>query len=143
LGDRVPNRRENQIAVAAGAILLWVFGAVWYMALSAPWLAAIGRTEQQVQRYGMAPFIVALALCWLVCYGIANVLTFSPVHSSARGARLGVFLGVCIFGAMSLMQILFSGENLSLFAIDGGYGIIGMALSGALIGWMKPGTARA
>jgi type IV secretory pathway VirB2 component (pilin) len=139
----MPNRRENQLAVAAAAALLWVFGAVWYTALSAPWLAAIGRTEQQVQRYGAAPFAVALVLCWLVCYGIANMLSFNPVHSGAHGARLGAFLGVCIFGAMSLMQILFSGENLSLFAIDGGYGIIGMALSGALIGWMKPGSSRA
>jgi hypothetical protein len=137
----MPHRRENHFSVLAAGALFWVFGGLWYTALSVPWLAASGRTEAQVERYGAAPFVVAVALCWLAAYGIAKLLSYSPTHSAQRGAQIGVFVGICIFGTVSLMQVLFEGHDLMLFAIDGGYGVLGLALVGAVIGWMKPGPA--
>jgi hypothetical protein len=122
--------------------LFWVFGGIWYTSLSAPWLAATGRSEAQVARYGALPFIVAVALSWLVAYGIAKSLSYSTTHSVVRGVQIGAFLGVCIYATVALMQVLFEGRDLMLFAIDGGYGVVGMALTGAVIGWMKPGAAR-
>jgi hypothetical protein len=136
----MPHRRENHLAIIAAAALFWVFGGLWYTALSVPWLAATGRTAAQVERYGAVPFIAAVALCWLASYAIARLLSHSPTHSAARGLQIGVFLGVCIYGTVALMQILFEGRDLMLFAIDGGYGVIGMALAGGVIGWMKPGA---
>jgi hypothetical protein len=138
----MPHRSENHLAVLAAAALFWVFGGIWYTALSVPWLAATGRTEAQVARYGALPFIVAVALSWLVAYGIAKSLTYGTTHSAVRGVQIGAFLGLCIYGTVALMQVLFEGRDLMLFAIDGGYGVIGMALTGAVIGWMKPGVAR-
>jgi len=134
----MPHRHENHFAIAAAAALFWVFGGIWYTALSAPWLAATGRTEAQVERYGAVPFIAAVALCWLASYAIAKALSYSPVHSAKRGVQIGVFVGICIYATVELMQVLFEGRDLMLFAIDGGYGVIGMALAGAVIGWMKP-----
>jgi hypothetical protein len=137
----MPLRRENHIAILLADIVFWLFGAVWYNSLSSPWLAASGRTIAQTQRYGLVPFVAALGLGWLAAYGIAKMLSFSANHSPIRGAQIGAFLAICIFATVSRMQILFEGHDLMLFAIDGGYGVIGMALMGALIGWMKPGAA--
>lgn len=132
-------RRENLVAITVAAIVLWLFGAVWYGALSAPWLAATGRTLEQVHRYGAMPYIAALPLSWAACYGIANMLAYSPFHTPSNGVRVGLMLGTSIFAAMALMQILFEGRTWMLFVIDGGYGILGLGVAGGLIGWMKPG----
>jgi len=136
----MPRRSENHLAIIAATALFWVFGGLWYTALSTPWLAATGRTKEQVERYGAVPFIAAVGLCWLASYAIAKLLSHSSTHNAARGVQIGLFLAVCIYGTVALMQVLFEGRDLMLFVIDGGYALLGMALAGAVIGWMKPGA---
>jgi Protein of unknown function (DUF1761) len=136
----MPHRRENHLAIITATALFWVFGGIWYTALSAPWLAATGRTKDQVERYGAVPFIAAVVLCWLASYAIAKLLSYSPTHNAGRGLQIGVFLAICIYGTVALMQVLFEGRDMMLFAIDGGYAVLGMALAGAVIGWMNPGA---
>jgi len=139
----VPHPRVNHAAIAVATIVFWAFGGAWYTLLSVPWLAATGRTAAQVQRYGMLPFVAAIALCWLASYTVATLLRDSGRHNARHGARLGAFLGIGIYGTIGLMTILFEGHDLMLFAIDGGYGIVGLALVGAVIGALKPGAASA
>ena len=54
----------NVVSVLAAAVAAWLFGAVWYMALSRPWIAAHGwqGREDMPRRGGMAtaaPFIIS------------------------------------------------------------------------------------
>ncbi len=39
----------NYIAVVVAGVASFAFGAVYYMTLSKPWMAAIGKTEEQVK----------------------------------------------------------------------------------------------
>lgn len=135
-------RRESQTAVLVASAVLWLIGAGWYTALGRPWLAATGRTLEQVQHYGVAPYLLALPLCWVTCYGLANVMTFNAEHSPARGVMIGFFLACTVFAPLTAMQVMFAGLSPLLFVVNGGYGLLGMAICGGLIGAMKPGAAR-
>jgi hypothetical protein len=132
-------RKENHIAIIAAAIAFWLFGALWFNLLGGPWLALVGKTEAEVQRYGMIPFIAATGLCWIAAYGVANIMTFHSSHSPVIGAKIGFFVSVCFFAALSLMNFLFEGRPIGLFLIEGGYGVIGVTLMGAIIGAMRAG----
>ena len=39
----------NYLAILIAAVASWLAGAVWYMALAKPWMAAIGVTAEQIK----------------------------------------------------------------------------------------------
>jgi hypothetical protein len=53
-----------------------------------------------------------------------------------------VLTGVCIFGAMLANLYSFEARPIALMLIDGGYGIIGFALTGAIVGAMRARAGR-
>ena len=51
----------NWLAVLVGVVLSWLIGAGYYMALSRQWLAAIGKSRQEVPT-SLEPMFRRLAL---------------------------------------------------------------------------------
>ena len=53
----------NHLAVLIAAVAGFAFGAAYYMTLSRPWLAAMGKTREELAAAGKgspAPFIVSI-----------------------------------------------------------------------------------
>jgi len=48
-------RRPNYLGIVVGAIVMFVWGAIWYTLLGNAWLAALGKTPDQLLRYGYFP----------------------------------------------------------------------------------------
>jgi len=42
----------NHLAVLAAAVVSWIFGAVWYGALGKQWMAALGKTKEELMPGG-------------------------------------------------------------------------------------------
>lgn len=130
-------RRPNYAGIIVGAIVLFVWGAIWFTALGSVWLAATGRTKDELMLYGFWPFVIAFLAGILVSYCFDNMLWHYESGNAAKGAQVGLLTGICIFVAMLLNLYSFEARSVMLMLLDAGYGVIGFVLTGAAVGAMR------
>lgn len=135
-------RRPNYLGIVAGAIVMFVWGAVWYTLLGYAWLAALGKSTDQLTRYGYFPYAVSFAAGLLIAYCFDNMLWHYETGTAKKGAQVGFLIGVCIYAAMLLTLYFFQGQSFTLMLIDGGYGVIGFVLTGATVGALRAWSGR-
>jgi len=129
----------NYLAILIAAVASWLAGAVWYMALSKPWLAAIGITPEQIheRRKGPGAFL-PFVYAFLACAVIAWVLAGLVAHLGPVTLRSGTISGLFCWGGFVITTMLvnnrFAMRSPKLLLIDGGYWLIVLVLSGAIIG---------
>ena len=64
----------RHIAVWIAAIVFFVLGAIWYTVLSARWLAAIGKTMEQItaeQGGSPLPYVIGFVAILVMCYALS------------------------------------------------------------------------
>ncbi|HET7814857.1 MAG TPA: DUF1761 domain-containing protein [Candidatus Baltobacteraceae bacterium] len=127
--------RINHLAVFVSAIAFFLLGALWYTVLFGhTWMQLTGAAEKPAGNMA-APFIGSFILDWILAYVMAIALSKSDNPNMVRhGVEFGVFMGLGVFGTMSLMNFLYEGRSFALWAIDAAYVIAGMAIMGAIIG---------
>ena len=109
----------NWLAVVLAAIASFAFGAVWYMSLSNQWLAALGKTRQQLQ-VGNKPFIWSIAMELVLAYFIALLtpaLTGEVTIVSGMVVGAHMWLGFVI--TTLILNHRYEGMRWSLTIIDG------------------------
>ncbi|HEY0615459.1 MAG TPA: DUF1761 domain-containing protein [Candidatus Elarobacter sp.] len=135
-------RRPNYLAILAGAVVFFAFGAIWYTVLSGAWLAAVGKTKAELGMSGVTPFIVSLAAALLIAYCFDNMLWHYERADAAKGAQVGLLTGVCIGTALLATTYSFEGRPVALIAIDAGYAVFGFMASGAVVGALRGRATR-
>jgi hypothetical protein len=109
----------NWLAVVLAAIASFAFGAVWYMSLSNRWLAALGKTREQLQ-VGNTPFIWSIAMELVMAYFIALLtpaLTGEVTIVSGMVVGAHMWLGFVI--TTLILNHRYEGMRWSLTIIDG------------------------
>ncbi len=135
----------NYIAVVVAGVASFAFGAVYYMTLAKPWMAAIGKTEEQVKSESSPVVYVTVVIAQLVmAFMMAGVLGHMMPLGGGEGAAPSVTLanglitGFCIWFGFVLTTMLinhgFQGQKRSLSVIDGGHWLGVLLLQGAVIG---------
>jgi hypothetical protein len=136
----------NIVSILIAAVAAWIFGGIYYSALSKPWLAAQGKTleqckAEQAAKSGMAkgaPFVVVfiseIIIAW-VLYGIL-------IHLNMFTMRAGIISGaLCWFGFV-LTTIAtnnaFGGRRVMLTVIDSVGWLGAFVIIGAIVGGMGP-----
>ena len=131
----------NHAAVWLSAILYFLFGAGWYTAWSTEWIEGVGKTREQLeQQMGGAPtaYVIAFVAALAIAYTLARVLEKFDLRTPVRGALGGALIGLGFIGAAIATNYGFEARPLSLWLINTGYVVIGMAIMGAIIGpWRK------
>ena len=107
------------IAIVA-AVAAFAFGAVWYTALSQPWMAVSGVTEARQKAGGPSPFVIGLVAMVLVAGMMRHLLGTSGV---------GTFL-VTPWVAMIYACAM---RKPALTVIDGANCIVGCSIMGAVL----------
>ena len=132
--------RINLIAVAVAAIVYWLLGAGWFTVLKQPWLAGVGKTEEQLRQSssaGMA-YVVALVCNLLMAYVIAWVVISTGPQTAMRGMMIAALLWVGLAGAAIATEHAFEARSLQFFFISAGYPLVGGLIMGAIVGaWKK------
>ena len=119
--------------VLAGAAAFFVVGMIWYGGLfGKAWQKASGVTDEQAQSGNMA---VIFGLCFVCEFLSAAVLWHllartSPAPHVIMMMAVG-FAGGVMIPAMAI-NYLFQRKPLSLFIIDGGHFLFGMAAMGGV-----------
>ena len=128
----------NPLAVLIAAIGGWLVGGAWYAAFAKPWMAALGKTREDLVgpsgKPSPIPFVVSFfALLLMAAVLSALVSRFGPV-TLGQGILVG-FLAWLGFVLTSMgVNHGFTGQRPALIAIDGGHWLAVLLLQGAVIG---------
>jgi hypothetical protein len=132
----------NIWGILAATAASFIFGGIWYSALSKPWLAALGKTEIELKATARPmPMLFALSIAGQLI--MAWVLTGLLIHLTKAGIpanlRTGLITGAfCWLGFVATTLATnhgYQGNKLSLTLIDGGHWLGVLAIQGALLGW--------
>lgn len=118
------------IAVAVATVAGFAFGAVYYTALGKPWLAAVGKTEEEIKLNRSAtPFVVSavglLVMAYVISVGYygpyaeAMAETYGDSVAQRIGAALAVWLGFVV--TTMATNDAFEGNSAKLTAINAGH----------------------
>jgi hypothetical protein len=131
----------SYIAVVIAAVVAWLASAAWYMSLCRIWMAALGKTPEQVEvdrkkPGAFLPFIYAFVANLIIAWMLAGLL--GHLGSGQVTLRNGVITGAfCWFGFVLTTMVVnysFSGRNIRLLLIDAGNWLIVLLLIGAVVG---------
>jgi hypothetical protein len=131
----------NYLAIAIAAIVAWLAGAAWYMALGKTWMAALGITPEQMAEAKNQPgaylpfiysFVAELIMAWILAglLGHLGLLTLRGGVISAAFCWLGFVITVMV------VNNGFARRDWRLLFIDGGHWLLVLVLMGAVIGGM-------
>lgn len=124
--------------VLAGSAAFFVVGAIWYGALfGKAWQKAAGLSDADVEGGNMA---VIFGLCFLFEMLIAMVLwhllaRVNPAPHVVMMMAIG-FAGGIMIPAMGI-NYLFQRKSFTLFLIDSGHFLLGMAAMGGVFVWFR------
>lgn len=120
----------NVLAAAVGA---FAFGAVWYIAMSKPWLAAAEITEERQRGGGPMPFVIGIAAMVVVAGMMRHVFATSGIVTLGGGAVAGAGIGAFLITPWVAMNYAFAQRKGALTVIDSVNAIVGCAVMGLIL----------
>ena len=130
----------RHIAVWIAAIVFFVLGAIWYSVMAAPWVAAIGKSMEQLSReHGASPlpYVVGFLAILVLCYTLAWLMHRLQAATLFDGLRVGAIVAVGFVTATLALNYGFEARSVTLWMINSAYVVVGLALAGAIIGGWK------
>ncbi|MDZ4714342.1 MAG: DUF1761 domain-containing protein [Cytophagales bacterium] len=131
----------NYLAVLACVVFLHALGFVWYGPLfGEPWMAMVGLDMAALEANppGAGVWITNLISSVASVYMLAWVLAKMNVTSGVRGAVMGFLLSFTFHHLTEMNGNGFAMMPYRLAWITGGFSLVGMAVSGFILGaWPK------
>jgi hypothetical protein len=131
----------SYLAVVIAAIAAWLASAAWYTSLGRIYMAALGKTPEQVafdrnKPGAFLPFIYALVANLVIAWMMAGVL--GHLGAGQVTLRNGVISGAFLWFGFILTTIWvnysFAGRDKRLLLIDAGNWLIEFIVIGAVVG---------
>jgi hypothetical protein len=131
----------NHLAVLVATVAGFAFGAAYYMSLSKPWLAAMGKTKEELSASGKrspVPFIVSIValaiMAWVLAGGIGHL---GPGQVTLKnGIISGLFMWLGFVITTLAVNYSFGQRKVMLTVIDGIHWLGVLVIQGAIIGAM-------
>ena len=135
----------SHVSVAAAAVAYFAIGAIWYTVFAQPWVTGIGKSMEQLAREHAGspmPYVIGFLAILGLAYTLAWLMRGAGVATLAGGARLGAIVGLGIAAMQLALNYAFEARSVTLWLINGGYAVVGLAVAGAIIGsWHRRGVA--
>lgn len=127
----------NIVAIGLAAVAGFAFGAVYYMSLSRQWLAAIGKTKEEIAgKRSIAPFITSFVALLVMAWVLAGTLGhLGPGQVTLKnGIISALFVWVGFVATTVAVNNAFGGRKPMLSVIDGIHWLGVLVIQGAIIG---------
>jgi hypothetical protein len=131
----------NWLAVLLAFVASMVIGFLWYMpaVLGARWMAAIGKTEEDLKNISggagiWVPMMVAAALTAIL---LAVLISKLDLDNALAGGFFALALAVVFRAGGHLIHNGFAGRPVAVTLIDSGHDLVAMTVAGAIIGAMS------
>jgi hypothetical protein len=126
----------NYLAVFVAAIASWIVGAAWYGILGKPWLAALGKSPEEVRSGGMpiGPMVTSLVAEFVMAALFAGLLFHLGGPYVMRGIVAGALAWVAFVAPTITVNNTFQKRPVSLTLIDGGHWLAVLIVQGIVLG---------
>jgi hypothetical protein len=124
------------LAVIAAAIAGFAFGAVWYMALQKPWVAASGiEVDENGRPVGESalPYVMAGIAMILVAGMMRHAFVLSDITTPMKGLVSGLGVGLFFVSPWIMINNGYGQRPFRLTLIDGGYATFGCGVIGLVL----------
>ena len=125
------------ISVIAAAVAAYIFGAVWYMSMAKPWMAAsgveVGDDGQPANRKDPVPYIVSILCLILVAGMMRHVFSLAGIDTVGKGLVAGLGIGLFMTTPWIATNYTFAGRNKALIFYDGMYATGGCTIIGIVL----------
>lgn len=123
------------IAVIVAAVLGFATGAVWYGALGAQWMQAVGRTKEEIEAdKDKTPFVIAFVAALLASMVMHHMFTMAGIEDALRCLAYGAGLGLFLVAPWIVLHYGFAGRPKALWIIDAGHTVAAFAVIGLVLG---------
>jgi hypothetical protein len=125
----------NWLAVILATVASWALGAAWYMVFAKQWLAAIGKTPDQINRADYTPYIWSV-VCLLVMAYFMALLTPALMGSNSVGNGLivGAHMWLGFVVTAMVLNHRYEGAPWSRTFINAGYLLAVLLIDAVVIG---------
>ena len=126
----------NWLAIVVNLIAHFALGMAWYGALATPWMEAIEAKTRGFDPQTAPPiiYLTTVIVVPLATLFIAKLMELANERSIADGVKWGLLLWALVILPMLLMHYAFAGNSLLLTAIDGGFELASLTLTGVTLG---------
>jgi hypothetical protein len=125
----------NWLGVIVATVASWALGAVWYMVFANQWLAAIGKTRDQINGKDPTPYIFSVVVQLVMAFFVAAI---TPALFEATNIVSGIQTGVLMWLGFVITSMIqnhrYEGAPWSRTIIDGGYMLAVLVVQGLVIG---------
>lgn len=124
----------NWLAVVLATVASFAFGAVWYTTLSRQWMAALGKSRDQLNA-GYSPFIWSVVVELIMAYFIALLTpALTGEITVVSGLIVGAHMWLGFVITSMIMNHRYENMKWSLTLIDGLHLLGVLLVQGAVIG---------
>lgn len=132
----------NILVIVIAAIVAWMFGAAYYMPLGKVWLAAQGRTIEEMQAANAGKSSAAKAFPFILSFVAEVIMAWTMYgllfHTGNFSARAGVISGAIIWFGFVLTTVAvnnaYPGRKLMLTVLDSAHWLGVLLIIGAIVG---------
>jgi hypothetical protein len=131
----------SYLAVIIAAVAAWLASAAWYMSLSRHYVAALGKTPEQMpenrKKPGASlPFILAFVANIIIAWMLAGLLAHLGAGQVTlrNGVISAIFLWFGFILTTMVVNYSFAGRDKRLLLIDGGNWLLVLLVIGSIIG---------
>jgi hypothetical protein len=135
----------NHLAVLVCLILMHVLGFLWYGPLFGDqWMPMVGLNPENMEGgFDAGLWITNLIASLAPLYLLAWLFTQLNVTSGMRGAVIAFLITFCFHHLSVMSGNMFAGEPYGLAWITGGFSLVGLSISGFILGaWTKRETGK-
>ena len=128
----------NWLAVLAATAAGFLLGGLWYGPLfGKAWMAAVGKTEEELRAVGSAkPMGISLVAQLVTAIFLAGFFAAIGVEGWHNGLHTGLLLFLALVATAMASDYAFCGWGLKLWLIQSGYRLAYGAIMGAILaGW--------
>ncbi len=129
----------NHLAVLVCFVLLTGLGFAWYGPLfGEPWMEMVGIDPENMEVPGAGIWITNIIATIAPLYLLAWLFTKLNVRSALNGGMIGFLISFCFILLSDMTSDMFAGAPYGLAWITGGYSVVAITVSGAILGaWKK------
>ncbi len=123
------------VAVLVAAAAGFGAGAVWYMINGQRWMAAVGRTEEEIKAdKSPLPFIIGFLASLLTAGMMRHIFASAGISGLGGGLIGGLGIGLFVIAPWIATNYAFAGRPKSLWWIDAGHVILAATAIGLVLG---------
>ena len=123
------------LALVVNVVAHFALGMAWYGGLGGPWMDAIGKTMDQLNKdVPQTVYAIPVITVILVTLFTAALMDLSGERTVAGGLKWALLTTVCAVVPVLALHYSFAGASPMLLAIDGAYELVSAVITGVALG---------